>query len=47
MLTVAEGTETIDTIMNGDAVIENPEVGEVIWSGDDNALRLAFRENSN
>ncbi|MXN52803.1 hypothetical protein GR158_16955 [Shinella sp. AETb1-6] len=30
-LTIADGTEAFDTVMNGEAVIENPEAGEVIW----------------
>lgn len=31
LLTIADGTETFDTMMNGEAVVENPESGEVIW----------------
>lgn len=34
LLTVANGTETFDTVMNGEAMIENPEPGEVIWRDD-------------
>lgn len=34
LLTVADGTETFDTVMNGEAVIERPEPGEVIWRDD-------------
>jgi DNA/RNA-binding domain of Phe-tRNA-synthetase-like protein len=33
-LTVADGTEAFDTVMNGEAVIENPAKGEVIWRDD-------------
>lgn len=31
LLTVADGSEVFDTVMNGEAIIENPEPGEVIW----------------
>jgi len=31
LLTIADGTEPFDTVMNGEAVVENPEPGEVIW----------------
>jgi len=31
LLTIADGTEAFDTVMNGEAVVENPEPGEVIW----------------
>ncbi|WP_114947796.1 B3/B4 domain-containing protein [Microvirga calopogonii] len=30
-LTIAEGTELFDTVMNGEAVTENPTPGEVVW----------------
>ncbi len=30
-LTIADGTESFDTMKNGEASIENPDVGEVIW----------------
>ncbi|QYJ71329.1 B3/4 domain-containing protein [Shewanella sp. FJAT-51649] len=33
-LTIADGTESFDTMKNGEALIENPEVGEVIWRDD-------------
>ncbi|CAN7757377.1 B3/4 domain-containing protein [Ensifer sp. Root127] len=33
-LTVADGTEEFDTVMNGDKIIENPSKGEVIWRDD-------------
>ncbi|WP_222306144.1 B3/4 domain-containing protein [Rhizobium leguminosarum] len=33
-LSVADGTEVFDTVMNGEAVIENPTKGEVIWRDD-------------
>jgi DNA/RNA-binding domain of Phe-tRNA-synthetase-like protein len=33
-LSVADGTEAFDTMMNGEAVIENPAKGEVIWRDD-------------
>ncbi|OWK24906.1 hypothetical protein AJ87_17125 [Rhizobium yanglingense] len=33
-LSVAEGTEAFDTVMNGEAVVENPAKGEVIWRDD-------------
>ncbi len=31
LLTVADGTENFDTVVNGVPLIENPEAGEVIW----------------
>jgi DNA/RNA-binding domain of Phe-tRNA-synthetase-like protein len=34
LLTIADGTETFDTVMNGEAVMEKPEPGEVIWRDD-------------
>ncbi|WP_191969783.1 B3/B4 domain-containing protein [Neorhizobium galegae] len=33
-LSVADGTEAFDTVMNGEALIENPSKGEVIWRDD-------------
>ncbi|UXT61237.1 B3/4 domain-containing protein (plasmid) [Agrobacterium fabrum] len=33
-LTVADGTEEFDTVMNGEAFIENPIKGEVVWRDD-------------
>lgn len=33
-LSVADGTETFDTVINGETVIENPSKGEVIWRDD-------------
>ncbi len=30
-LTIADGSESFDTMKNGEASIENPDVGEVIW----------------
>lgn len=33
-LSVADGTETFDTVMNGEALVENPSKGEVIWRDD-------------
>ncbi|WP_018484471.1 MULTISPECIES: B3/B4 domain-containing protein [Rhizobium] len=33
-LSFADGTEVFDTVMNGEAVIENPTKGEVIWRDD-------------
>jgi DNA/RNA-binding domain of Phe-tRNA-synthetase-like protein len=33
-LTIADGTEVFDTLMNGEAVVENPAPGEVIWRDD-------------
>lgn len=33
-LAVADGTEPFDTVMNGEAVIEYPSKGEVIWRDD-------------
>lgn len=33
-LTIANGTESFDTIKNGETLIENPDVGEVIWRDD-------------
>lgn len=30
-LTLADGAEVFDTVMNGEAAIEHPEPGEVIW----------------
>jgi len=33
-LSVADGTEQFDTVMNGAAIIENPLKGEVIWRDD-------------
>ncbi|WP_095203728.1 B3/B4 domain-containing protein [Mesorhizobium carmichaelinearum] len=33
-LSVADGTEDFDTVMNGEAIIENPARGEVIWRDD-------------
>lgn len=30
-LTLADGTEVFDTVMNGEATTEHPEPGEVIW----------------
>lgn len=34
LLTIADGTENFDTVMNGETVIENPLPGEVIWRDD-------------
>ena len=34
LLTVADGTETFDTVINGEAVVEHPLPGEVIWRDD-------------
>lgn len=33
-LSVADGTEAFDTVMNGEALIESPSKGEVIWRDD-------------
>ncbi|SIT55862.1 conserved hypothetical protein [Mesorhizobium prunaredense] len=33
-LTIADGTETFDTLMNGEAVDDPPLLGEVIWRDD-------------
>jgi DNA/RNA-binding domain of Phe-tRNA-synthetase-like protein len=33
-LTIADGTEPFDTVMNGEAVVENPSPGEVVWRDD-------------
>lgn len=33
-LSVADGTEAFDTVINGEALIENPSKGEVIWRDD-------------
>lgn len=33
-LTIADGTESFDTMKNGEASIESPDVGEVIWRDD-------------
>jgi DNA/RNA-binding domain of Phe-tRNA-synthetase-like protein len=33
-LTIADGSEDFDTVMNGEAVLEHPEPGEVIWRDD-------------
>ncbi|ACI58287.1 B3/4 domain protein (plasmid) [Rhizobium leguminosarum bv. trifolii WSM2304] len=33
-LSVADGTEEFDTVMNGERVIENPAKGEVVWRDD-------------
>ncbi|MBL0405294.1 B3/4 domain-containing protein [Microvirga aerilata] len=33
-LIIADGTEVFDTVMNGEAVVENPAPGEVIWRDD-------------
>ncbi|OJY78659.1 MAG: hypothetical protein BGP09_02190 [Rhizobium sp. 60-20] len=33
-LSVSDGTEPFDTVMNGEAVIETPSKGEVIWRDD-------------
>ena len=33
-LTVADGTEPFDTFANGDAIVESPSKGEVIWRDD-------------
>ncbi|MCV5928126.1 hypothetical protein OFO11_40140, partial [Escherichia coli] len=30
-LTIADGSESFDTMKNGEVSIENPDVGEVIW----------------
>ena len=34
LLTVADGREPFETVMNGEVVIENPLPGEVIWRDD-------------
>lgn len=34
LLTIADGSENFDTMMNGEAVIEHPAPGEVIWRDD-------------
>lgn len=34
-LTVATGTETFDTVANGEPVTQSPDAGEVIWRDDD------------
>ncbi|MDW9986770.1 hypothetical protein GOC39_33530 [Sinorhizobium meliloti] len=34
LLTVADGSEPFETVMNGEVVIENPLPGEVIWRDD-------------
>ncbi|WP_205602514.1 B3/B4 domain-containing protein [Chelativorans alearense] len=33
-LSVADGSEAFDTVMNGEAVVESPAKGEVIWRDD-------------
>ncbi|MET3792927.1 B3/B4 domain-containing protein [Aquamicrobium terrae] len=33
-LTIADGSEIFDTVMNGEAVIEHPAAGEVVWRDD-------------
>ncbi|MDC9837527.1 B3/B4 domain-containing protein [Rhizobium binxianense] len=33
-LSIADGTEAFDTVMNGEAIVENPAKGEVIWRDD-------------
>ncbi|CDI11971.1 B3/4 domain-containing protein [Agrobacterium pusense] len=33
-LSIADGTEAFDTVANGEAIIEHPSVGEVIWRDD-------------
>ncbi|RAZ84798.1 hypothetical protein DPM33_30590 [Mesorhizobium hawassense] len=33
-LSVADGTEAFDTVMNGEAIVEHPAQGEVIWRDD-------------
>ena len=33
-LTIADGTELFDTVLSGEAIIENPAPGEVIWRDD-------------
>ncbi|SIT55898.1 B3/4 domain protein (fragment) [Mesorhizobium prunaredense] len=33
-LTIAVGTESFHTVLNGDAVVESPSKGEVIWRDD-------------
>ncbi|GAA4007557.1 B3/4 domain-containing protein [Sphingomonas swuensis] len=33
-LTIADGSETFDTTMSGEAIVEHPAVGEVIWRDD-------------
>lgn len=33
-LSVADGTEAFDTVSNGEAIVENPSKGEVIWRDD-------------
>jgi DNA/RNA-binding domain of Phe-tRNA-synthetase-like protein len=33
-LTIADGSEPFDTVMNGEAMVEHPSPGEVIWRDD-------------
>ncbi|MBH9398179.1 B3/4 domain-containing protein [Pseudomonas aeruginosa] len=33
-LVLADGSETFDTLSNGEAVVESPEAGEVVWRDD-------------
>ncbi|MGX9576705.1 B3/B4 domain-containing protein [Mesorhizobium sp. f-mel] len=33
-LSIADGTEAFDTVMNGEAIVEHPAKGEVIWRDD-------------
>lgn len=33
-LSIADGTEAFDTVMNGEAIVENPSRGEVVWRDD-------------
>lgn len=33
-LSVSDGSEAFDTIMNGEPIVENPTMGEVIWRDD-------------
>ncbi|WP_416068753.1 B3/4 domain-containing protein (plasmid) [Rhizobium sp. YTUHZ045] len=33
-LAIADGTEAFDTVANGEAIVEHPSVGEVIWRDD-------------
>ncbi|MBB4009800.1 B3/B4 domain-containing protein [Allorhizobium taibaishanense] len=33
-LSVAAGTEAFDTVANGDAIVEHPSTGEVVWRDD-------------
>ena len=39
-LVVADGSETFDTLKNGEAVDESPDPGEVVWR--DDARRMWF-----